>query len=82
MFFCCLQDPDVYLGLDQHWIINIDLSFKAFILPRDREYCVTADDLNPAEEAFLNLAQPKSLLNYVLYIVTILIGDAFMVSSL
>ncbi|KAG6908375.1 hypothetical protein DXG01_004873 [Tephrocybe rancida] len=72
----------LFLTITAHWILDLLLVFEAFILPPDKDYCVTSGSLNPAERVYLNLPDAKNVLTSAFYVLTTLVGDGFMIYRL
>ncbi|GLB39546.1 hypothetical protein LshimejAT787_0700560 [Lyophyllum shimeji] len=72
----------LFVTITAHWILDLMLTFEAFIQPTDPGYCVTPAGLNPAEKVYLNLPDIKNVLTSVFYVLTTLVGDGFMIYRL
>lgn len=78
--FVSFSHPELTL-LHQNWLTELEEAYHAFILPSNLS-CSNQSGLSHAEIAYLTLNDPWNVANSALYVVSTLLGDGFMVSSL
>ena len=68
----------LFLTITGHWVLDCARAFQAFVLAQDHYNCDPAFP-NAATIVYSDISDPKSVANSALYVVTTLVGDAFMV---
>jgi len=71
----------LFLTITSHWLLDCARAFQAFILAQDHFKC---DPMfpNAATIIYSHISDPKSVTNSALYVLTTLVGDAFMIYRL
>lgn len=69
----------LFLSIVGHWLLSCARAFDAFIFAQD--HATPSSPFPPAIVVYLNLAEPKSVASSALYVLTTLVGDAFMVGT-
>ncbi|KAF9523749.1 hypothetical protein CPB83DRAFT_898523 [Crepidotus variabilis] len=75
--FCALA---LVVTITVKWIVDIVRAFSAFLL--DGSYCVFPGEPNPAEIAFSRFSNLNSVAGSVMYTLTTILGDGFMIYRL